>query len=623
MRTVTLFLSAGLVMAGAVIAAQQQTSQTAPGAQPSAAGARPSGIVISGHVRRTNGEAIKKAIVTLQSVGGPNDAGRGRGNPTSAGGTRSILSDGEGAFSFTDVPPGMYRLRADRDGFIAMEYGQRSIAGQGIPISVQIGQKVSSIDFRLIQAAAIAGRIVDEDGQPVAGVQVQAMSYEYRQGQRLLQSASQVQTNDLGEYRLYWLQPGNYYVNAVLNPPGRGGRGAANISVPEDPSHPDESYAPFYFYPDSMDPVRAVAIEATAGADLRGVNFSLRPLKTGKVQGSVLPPVAEPPPSVQRQQQRQQQAQNNAQGGGRGGQRGGGPQGLAGVEIALLSPGAGSGGRGGIAGRGSVRADGTFEVTRVVPGTYNVAAFAERNSTDYTAMESVTVSSGGVSAVTLPLKPSVDVPGQVLLDDPLAASIVGQQGGGQNQQFTMTSVQVRMIPVDDFPGAGQENASARENGTFTVENIRALRYRVQVQLPAGAYLSSGTYGSVDALNGAIDVGDSVTQLQLRVGLASGRVEGTVVDRTGQPFAGATVALVPSMRTRLDLYRNVTSDGNGRFVIPNQAPGDYKVFAWEQIQQGAWQDPLVLEKFEDRGRAIHLDRSRAASEEIVVIPSTSN
>ncbi len=36
----------------------------------------------------------------------------------------------------------------------------------------------------------------------------------YHEGNRLLNFIQAVQTNDLGEYRLFWLPPGRYYVAA-------------------------------------------------------------------------------------------------------------------------------------------------------------------------------------------------------------------------------------------------------------------------------------------------------------------------------------------------------------------------------------------------------------------------
>jgi hypothetical protein len=66
-----------------------------------------------------------------------------------------------------------------------------------------------------VQGGTIVGRILDENFEPVTGIQVEALTYIYQGGNRTLVSERQVATNDLGEYRLYWLTPGDHYVSAI------------------------------------------------------------------------------------------------------------------------------------------------------------------------------------------------------------------------------------------------------------------------------------------------------------------------------------------------------------------------------------------------------------------------
>ena len=68
-----------------------------------------------------------------------------------------------------------------------------------------------------MQGGTIVGRILDENFEPVTGIQVQSLMYTYQNGTRTLVSERQVQTNDLGEYRLYWLTPGDHFVSAIPN----------------------------------------------------------------------------------------------------------------------------------------------------------------------------------------------------------------------------------------------------------------------------------------------------------------------------------------------------------------------------------------------------------------------
>jgi hypothetical protein len=93
----------------------------------------------------------------------------------------------------------------------------------------------------------------------------------------------------------------------------------------------------------------------------------------------------------------------------------------------------------------------------------------------------------------------------------------------------------------------------------------------------------------------------------------------VVDRD-KPQRGILTVLVPKDRGRIDLYRTANSGADGKVSFSNVAPGDYKVFAWEEVKEGAWQDVLYMEKFEDKGRLVHIEKAGALTETIDVIKS---
>ena len=67
--------------------------------------------------------------------------------------------------------------------------------------------------------------------------------------------------------------------------------------------------------------------------------------------------------------------------------------------------------------------------------------------------------------------------------------------------------------------------------------------------------------------------------------------------------GATVVLVPNppRRGEQQLYKATSTDDNGRFLIQGAAPGNYKLFAWESAEDGAYRNAEFLEPFETRGQ----------------------
>src|SRR5205814_10438543 len=104
----------------------------------------------------------------------------------------------------------------------------------------------TDVVLRMSPQGVITGRVLDEDGDPVPNVGVQLLRYSFTQGKRQLQGWDQVSTNDLGEYRLYGLSPGKFYLSAAAN---------EGMNDQYDSGH---AYAPTY-YPGASDPSSAAA----------------------------------------------------------------------------------------------------------------------------------------------------------------------------------------------------------------------------------------------------------------------------------------------------------------------------------------------------------------------------
>ena len=90
------------------------------------------------------------------------------------------------------------------------------LAERGIG-AIQPGTNVR-MEIPLVRGAAIAGRVMDHYGDPAAGVTVSAMRLYYDlPGLPRVRMAGLAQTNDLGEYRLYGLDPATYFVATGSN----------------------------------------------------------------------------------------------------------------------------------------------------------------------------------------------------------------------------------------------------------------------------------------------------------------------------------------------------------------------------------------------------------------------
>ncbi|MBI4473077.1 MAG: carboxypeptidase regulatory-like domain-containing protein, partial [Acidobacteria bacterium] len=145
-------------------------------------------------------------------------------------------SDANGKFAFLNLAPGEYRLTVTCDGFIRQEFPRKIVLGRG--------QQVASVLFELEPAPTVEGRVLDNYGEPAVNLMVEALrrSYDVRGNPRLARAATGL-TDDRGEYRIFWLDPGEYFFYATSPlPDGTGSQPAAvfpptyfpGVNSPED-----------------------------------------------------------------------------------------------------------------------------------------------------------------------------------------------------------------------------------------------------------------------------------------------------------------------------------------------------------------------------------------------------
>src|SRR5688572_27188056 len=123
-----------------------------------------------------------------------------------------VITDSEGKFAFKNLNGGSYRVAAVANGFVRQEYGQRSLNGQGIPMALVANQAMKDVSLRLTPAGTVSGRILDENGQPALGIPIQLMRPAYNVNGRVYQAVGTTGADDRGQYRLFGVPPGRYYL---------------------------------------------------------------------------------------------------------------------------------------------------------------------------------------------------------------------------------------------------------------------------------------------------------------------------------------------------------------------------------------------------------------------------
>src|SRR6188768_2436742 len=252
----------------------------------------PAGVPLQGVVtQRGSDELVWGATVELRKEGG-NTALYG------------ALTAMDGKFAFPNVPPGRYQLLATAPGFVPAEYGQKRLKGAGLPLVVA-GQAMSNLRMDMVPTGAISGRVTDSYGQSIAIADVFVLRSSYQEGQRVLTRVLSAKTDDRGEFRLFWLTPGTYYLNVVVPD----GTNQADLIMNADNINPstsivgvrnilrdvlsrpigtgaaeNESHVPVY-YPSTNNPQLARPIEIRPGEDIRGITITAGVVRTFHVRG--------------------------------------------------------------------------------------------------------------------------------------------------------------------------------------------------------------------------------------------------------------------------------------------------------------------------------------------------
>jgi hypothetical protein len=173
---------------------------------------------------------------------------------------------------------------------------------------------------------------------------------------------------------------------------------------------------------------------------------------------------------------------------------------------------------------------------------------------------------------------------------------------------TLSSIRVLLQSVES-PGASPGGfATVGPNGSFTVQGISPDVYTLAVAgLPENVYIAQVRLGDIDATDSYLDLAQGVPgSLEIALAAGTAQVSGTI-NHEQKPSPGATVVLVPDgdKRKLSRFYRTAITDQTGGFTIRNVTPGEYKVFAWDELEEGIYQDPEFLLAFESKGKPVSL------------------
>ena len=462
--------------------------------------------------------------------------------------SRSTTTAADGTYEFKDLPAGRYTISASKGSYVSLAYGQIRPSEAGRPVVLADHQALDRIDIRLPRGAIITGRVVDEFGEAVADASVMSMRQRYVQGRRrLMPTGRNSMTNDIGEFRLFGLEPGQYYLTATL----RGGVGMM------DRNDDRAGYAPTY-YPGTADVTSAQRITVSVGQTLTDISIPLVPTQTAQLSGNVIDAEGRPASS-----------------------------GMVSVMARGLFAGMGFMG-------GSIRPDGTFTVSGVAPGEYVLRAMLPSgpNGLSEAATAIVAVNGQDVTGIQLIPQRPVTISGRIFADNAAARAL---------NPSTIQIMATPANPDDAVPGLGVRPVAAKDDFTF---EVKAMPGRFVLRTFAAGQdwsLKSVRDRGTDVTDTGFDLrpGENLADLEVELTSQRPEVSGLVTDGNGVRATNYTVVVFPQDRERGEYpmsryFATARPDQEGRFRIRSLPPSDYYAVAVEYVEPGQWMDPDFLD-----------------------------
>jgi len=479
-------------------------------------------------------------------------------------------TDTEGHFKLDPVASGRIEIQISATGYAPLV---RTLTIQG-------NERVSGLIFRLERPGVISGRVVDVDGRPLTGITPQLLQYRHQfLGSPSLEVAradqldvtlrsrtfSVTPSDDRGEFRVFDVVPGEYYVR---------------LTGPDVPNGKPRLAA--VFYPGVLGVSKAVPVVVTPGHEVRLTDIALPSATMGWITAHI----------------------NNLTGekilGVPAGNQFVSIQYPDGDTVALpeISDT--------VLGGPAVRPDG--------PGAYRVCAeFDVAGPSPSPQIPLLHVSRTNcktVDYVGLDMTVSFDITkGDAIFSGHVVAE---QSNGSPAKPFEGLSILAQSNNADSvaFRVLSKADGSfATSGGNLHSGSARLVAY---LGLPPDYFVVSALQEGRDVLSGEMILSSKPNNIEILVSPSGARIRGKVVDRAAQAIPFATVALVPfgPLRNRSDrahVYRSGVADQHGEFEFQGVIPGEYRAYATTTPDGWAYWDDEFMKGF-DTGATVRVNKA---------------
>lgn len=491
------------------------------------------GVIRGRVVRADTGEPLRRVQVRVDEW-----------STADRGGPAATMTDAEGRYDLTQLPPGRYQLKATRGDYVEVAYGQRRPFERGRPVELREGAVLQNIDFALPPGAVVTGRVVDEAGEAVARASVSLARRRYVDGERRLVAESGSSTDDRGQFRIFGVPPGDYMIIAKLD-------------VIEFGSRDRVRYVPTY-YPGTPLASEAQRISIGLGQELSGVTIALARVATASVGGVLR-------------------------------SSGGGSPGLPTFVTARQIGGSSTDDIATAVAAG----DGSFTLAGLLPGTYTVEARSTSGS-DNASLE-VAVSGSDVTGVTLTMSRGAIARGRIRFDT-----------GNPPDDLRPSEVFVTPILVDGHLGHMEMSGgppAVRDDWGFELNGLRGRGF-IRAGTLRDWEMKRVQRAGVDVTDTPLDFSTNIDDLEVELTRRVTTVSGRVMDDHGAIALDATVIVFADEPEKWGPQSRFIAlarpDQQGRFTIRGLPPANYVAVAIGYLEPGEERDPDLLSEWRRRG-----------------------
>ena len=454
-------------------------------------------------------------------------------------------TDINGAFGFAYVPSGKYFLHvANDDRYQGVWFGAEAGDRPAAPMDLHAGEARAGIALRLKPLGSISGVVTDTAGHPIEHAQVVILQRTFLRGKPRWLDGRRAQTDEQGRYRIEPVFPGKH----VLRASAQYQRPAAlrsEATYGDPASSTPQAYGEQLYPRGTLDNV--APFDFAPGQRLEGIDFQLPAEAAVDVRIKINAPEA-------------------------------------GVRFANVQ---------------MIRRDGTDRMSFGVPmeadnfhiqlgaGGYTAVATAQGESKTWRSITEVDVSPS-TTELALDLSPGIDLAGRVTFEG----------DAKQRPRF-----HVRLVPGERLP-ISAPTAAADADGKFLIHGVAPGIWEINVSpVPRGGYIKSMLLGDYDVLtNEMVIAGDTAAPLNIVVSARGAAVTGTIAEDAASHSSRAVVLLAPDGKYAhvLSFYRVASSGDDGKFEFKSVMPGRYKLYAFDRMEPGSWQDPDFLKPYQEHG-----------------------